>query len=139
MIISFYSKDINTFNELKILLLKDRTIFVFTEGFHMPHRQSSLIEDRIFHYKIPFSLNFTSLKKILQWVKSRTRMFNAFYVQQLALNKLILHFLEKIKKKNQVAQKGSVKKLFFEILQNSQENTCVRVSFSVKLQDSGLY
>ena len=159
----------------------------------MPHRQSSLIEGRIFHYKVPFPLNFTSLKKILQkqssgsilekrcsqkfrqihrktpvsqsffkkscrsqacnfikktlqhmcfpvnlakflrtpffiehlrwlllilqWVKSRTRMFNAFYVQLLALNKLILHFLEKIKTEA-VAQKCSVKKVFLEILQN---------------------
>ena len=28
-----------------------------------------------------------------------------------------------------VAQRCSVKKMFLEILQNSQENTCVRVSF----------
>ena len=67
-IISFYSKDISTFNELiiKILLLKDKTIFAFIEGFHMPHRQSSLIEGRIVHYKVSFPLNFTSLRKILQ-------------------------------------------------------------------------
>ena len=32
------------------------------------------------------------------------------------------------------AQRCSVKKLFLEILQNSQENTCVRVSFFIKLQ-----
>ena len=30
----------------------------------------------------------------------------------------------------------SVKKVFLEILQNSQENTCVRVSFLIKLQAS---
>ena len=30
----------------------------------------------------------------------------------------------------------SVKKLFLNILQNSPENTCVRVSFSIKLQTS---
>ena len=33
----------------------------------------------------------------------------------------------------------SVKKVFLEILQNSQENTCVRVSFLIKLQASGLH
>ena len=33
-----------------------------------------------------------------------------------------------------VAQGCSVKKVFLEILQNSQENTCARVSFSIKLQ-----
>ena len=33
-----------------------------------------------------------------------------------------------------VAQRCSVKKVFLEISRNSQENTCVRVSFSIKLQ-----
>ena len=47
-------------------MLKDKTIFAFLEVFHMPHRQSSLIEGRIFHYKVPLPLNFTSLKRILQ-------------------------------------------------------------------------
>ena len=36
-----------------------------------------------------------------------------------------------------VAQRCSVKKVFLEISQNSQENTCARVSFLIKLQDSG--
>ena len=44
-------------------------------------------------------------------------MFNTFYVYLLALNKLVLHFLEKIKTEA-VAQKCSVKKVFLEILQN---------------------
>ena len=33
-----------------------------------------------------------------------------------------------------VVQRGSVKKVFFEILENPQENTCARVSFLIKLQ-----
>ena len=33
-----------------------------------------------------------------------------------------------------LAQRYSVKKVFLEILQNSQENTCASVSFLVKLQ-----
>ena len=33
-----------------------------------------------------------------------------------------------------VAQTRSVKKMFLEILQNSQENTCARVSILIKLQ-----
>ena len=37
-----------------------------------------------------------------------------------------------------VAQRCSVKKMFLEIKQNSQENTCVRVSFLIKLQTSAL-
>ena len=59
-----------------ILLLKDKTIFAFMERFHLAHRQSSLTEGRTFHCKVPFPLNFISLK-ILQWVKPRTRMCNA--------------------------------------------------------------
>ena len=31
-----------------------------------------------------------------------------------------------------VAQRGSFKKVFLEISQNSQENTCARVSFTIK-------
>ena len=37
-----------------------------------------------------------------------------------------------------VAQRCSVKKVFLEILQNSRENTCARVSCLIKLQASGL-
>ena len=39
-----------------------------------------------------------------------------------------------IKKLEAVAQRCSVKKVFLEISQNSQENTCARVSFLIKLQ-----
>ena len=37
-----------------------------------------------------------------------------------------------------VAQRCSVKKVFFKISQNSKENTCARLSFLIKLQASGL-
>ena len=37
-----------------------------------------------------------------------------------------------------VARRCSVKKVFLEISQNSQENTCARVSFLIKWQASGL-
>ena len=33
-----------------------------------------------------------------------------------------------------VVQRSSVKKMFLEISQNLQENTCVRVTFLIKLQ-----
>ena len=33
-----------------------------------------------------------------------------------------------------IVQRCSVKRVFLEISQNSQENTCVRVSFLIKLQ-----
>ena len=37
-----------------------------------------------------------------------------------------------------VVRRCSVKKVFLEISQNSQENTCARVSFLIKLQALGL-
>ena len=37
-----------------------------------------------------------------------------------------------------VAQRYSIKKVFLKILQNSQENICVGVSFMVKLKAWGL-
>ena len=37
-----------------------------------------------------------------------------------------------------VVQRCSVKKVLLEISQNSQENTCARVSFLIKLQASGI-
>ena len=37
-----------------------------------------------------------------------------------------------------VTQRCSVEKVFLEISQNSQENTCARVFFLIKLQASGL-
>ena len=37
-----------------------------------------------------------------------------------------------------VVQRCSVKKVFLEISQNSQENPCARVSFLITLQASGL-
>ena len=39
--------------------------------------------------------------------------------------------------KEAVDQRYSLKKVFLEILQNSQENTCAWVSFLIKLQASG--
>ena len=42
----------------------------------------------------------------------------------------------KVEKTEAVARTWSVKKVFLEISQNSQENTCVRVSFLIMLQAS---
>ena len=41
--------------------------------------------------------------------------------------------------KDTVVQRSSVKKLFLKISQNSQENTCARVSSLIKLQTSKFY
>ena len=46
------------------------------------------------------------------------------------ISKQLAHYSEN------VARKCSVKKMFLEIPQNSQENTCARVSFLIKLQAS---
>ena len=37
-----------------------------------------------------------------------------------------------------ILRRCSIKKVFLEISQNSQENTCARVSFLIKLHASGL-
>ena len=47
------------------------------------------------------------------------------------LKKLIKY--GKLRRSDAVAQRCSVKNVFLEILQNSQENTCTRVSFLIKL------
>ena len=41
---------------------------------------------------------------------------------------------EKLENPEAVVQRCSMKKVFLEILQNSQENNCARVSFLIKLQ-----
>ena len=55
----------------------------------------------------------------------------AFCVHDQNLRRLVLM--------EAVVQKCSVKKVFLETLQNSQENTCARVSFLIKLQTWGPY
>ena len=47
-----------------------------------------------------------------------------------------VRFFEKIEA---VAQRCSVIKVFLEISQNSQENTCAKVSFLIKLQTDGVF
>ena len=50
------------------------------------------------------------------------------------LNGYVGSAAETFDKSEAVARRCSVKKMFLEISQNSQENTCARVSFSIKLQ-----
>ena len=45
-----------------------------------------------------------------------------------------INFIPKIKNTEAVVRRYSVKKVFLEISQNSQENTCARGSFLIKLQ-----
>ena len=58
---------------------------------------------------------------------------NYVRVYDLKSNRRYIFFL---KSTEAVAQRCSVKNLFIEISQNSYQNTCVRVSFFIKLQAS---
>ena len=58
-------------------------------------------------------------------------------IELFNLTGLLLLFLE-VHNSEAVVQRWSVKKVFLEISQNSQENTCVRVSFFIKLQASDM-
>ena len=58
---------------------------------------------------------------------------------QFGLSCIYLIILRKyIKNLQAVVRRWSVKKVFLEISQNSQEDSCARVSFLLKLQASGL-
>ena len=56
------------------------------------------------------------------------------YIEIVSFPKDILPSLIIVKGPEGVAQTSSVKKLLLEISQNSQENTCARVYFLIKLE-----
>ena len=56
----------------------------------------------------------------------------------LKSKRLLPTMLSKYRWAETVAQRCSVKKVFLEISQNSQENTCAKVSILIKFQASGL-
>ena len=77
------------------------------------------------------------------------RSFQALEKEKVAWNGLITLFIAAYHMRDQkqkqspgvseaVARSCSVKKMFLEISQNSQENTCTSVSFLIKLYTSGL-
>ena len=51
---------------------------------------------------------------------------------------LFIYALFSSQPKEAVSWRYSIKKVFLEILQNSQENTCARVSFLIKLKTCNL-
>ena len=69
------------------------------------------------------------MEKYREWVKIQHTCKN------LGVNKCCYFFMWN---PEAVAQRCSVKNVFLEISQNSQEYTCARVSFLIKLQDWGL-
>ena len=62
----------------------------------------------------------------------------SFSPKTFSVWKLTALFSKSNKATEAVIRMCSVKKVFLEILQNPQENTCARDSFLIKLQDSGL-
>ena len=76
------------------------------------------------------------------WVLNKSLIIN--YRKEKSFTKIIKNLpmrksgdqLIESLKTEAAAYRYSVKKMFLEILQNSQENTCARVSFLIKLQAS---
>ena len=81
-------------------------------------------------------------KKIL-WILWKIKYFSEFFALLVGLTtKMLYKNDEKInqylKKPDALAQRCSVKKMFFEFSQNSEVSTCTRISFLIKLQAWGL-
>ena len=64
----------------------------------------------------------------------KARKFPYNLIEIVSFPKDILPSLIIVKEPEGVAQTCSVKKVFLEMSQNSQKNTCARVSFLIKLQ-----
>ena len=64
-------------------------------------------------------------------------LLNEIYLHLMRIGKNLPRKFQTILKTEAVVRRCSVKKMFLEISQNSQENTCVRVSFLIKLQAWG--
>ena len=70
------------------------------------------------------------------YYKTHHNLFtNLHYVQPLAFTSLEIQLKSLLQKQS---FGGVLKERFLKIFQNSQENTCARVSFLIKLQSTGL-
>ena len=100
----------------------------------------------VFNLRITVTTNSNlSLKKFRQnlyrimwiqgniWVLNLCLIYHRIYGKKLTLSASKLYFITE-----PVVRRCSVKKVFLEITQNLQENTCARVSSLIKLQASGL-
>ena len=99
---------------------KDHRFFVFL-----------MISERI---KFTSSLNIRS--KIGQYSLQIYQQMSILSTEKYQMIKQV--FLQTMFRTEAVAQRCSVKKVLLKISQNSQENTCARASFLIKLQASGL-
>ena len=68
--------------------------------------------------------------------ESRNKILNIMSSDVLRKKLSDIHECQYFALPEAVSQRCSVKKVFIEISQNSQENTCARVSFLIKLQAS---
>ena len=76
--------------------------------------------------------NYSSLK-----YKKKVRSFynqNQLFADQIRYSENILTIFRKTQLAEAVVQMYSVKNVFLKPLQNSQENTCARIFFLIKLQ-----
>ena len=89
-----------------------------------------LLEQKCRLQKCSASTHKSCKLKIKLWVKARFS-----HSEELRSNVKIWYQISRENLNPEaVAQRCSVKKVFLEITQNSQENTCARVSFVIKLQ-----
>ena len=79
--------------------------------------------------KIYKNIYFYRTPKVAATLKELLQIRFFLYVTEVAEKALSILFLTEA-----VTQRCSVKNAFLEILQNSQENSCARVSFSIKLK-----
>ena len=104
-------------------------------------KASISVENYLYHF-FSFTREFSGNQRCLIFWKYKTRNMIWFGYMKLVLvfNKLrffyICIFTLLPQLSEAVAWSCSVKKVYLEILQNSQENTCARVSFLIKLQVS---
>ena len=77
-------------------------------------------------------------RRSVTFLLERGSIITAKFLRALVLKNICERLLVKISisvtNSEEAAQRSSVKKLFLEILQNSQQNTSARASYLIKLQ-----
>ena len=99
----------------------------FNEGIFKEDLGNNLQDNNITKYSYHQFIFFEILKKCASIKK---------YIPKLNYNPVMVKHLRQATMHSQTevdAQRYSVKNVFLEILENSQENTCARVSFLMKL------
>ena len=130
-----------TSSEMKKVTLKN---FIRNFIFSRQHKLSALVDIAcIFHKNVnldfPYTLQFF-FSSFVCIVEERTSppVFSLSLTVHSKSHGFSWSKLEKLSSDRNSHWRCSVKKMFLEISQNPQENTCARVPFSVKLQASAL-